>query len=89
MSIDKQQDPACLEQIQSIERSTSPSQVQERYALVEQLKNLLDEEREQESELNRLQHIYQALQEEIKERRQNAASEAQAQAQAKADQTQN
>ena len=78
---------ASLKQIQSIERSTSPFQVQARNVLEKQLKNLLHEEHEQELQLKRLQHIYQALQEEIKERRQNAASEAQAQA--KADQTQN
>ena len=74
---------ASLEQIQSIERETSPFQVQARNVLEEQIKNLLWEEHEQEVQLKRLQHIYQALQEEIRDRR-HAASEAQAQEQAKA-----
>ena len=74
---------ASLEQIQSIERETSPFQVQARNVLEEQIKNLLHEEHEQEVQLKRLQHIYQALQEEIRDRR-HAASEAQAQEQAKA-----
>ena len=66
---------ASVEQVLSIERSTSPYQVRERSILMKQLKNYRCEADTLALQTARLHHIYQALQEEIKDRR--AARQAQ------------